>query len=185
VRWAGEHARDLGGIQGQLAVAGWSAGGNLAAVTCQRVRDEGGPRILGQLLLTPVTDCEMNTRSYTENADGYVLTASLMRWFCDHYCDAADRNDPRVSPLRAKDFSRLPAAMVVTCEFDPLRDEGQAYAAALANAGVPVQQLCARGHTHLSPTMVDVVVSGEPVRAQMAEALRGFFAPAQARSAGR
>ncbi len=185
VRWAGEHARELGAIPGQLAVAGWSAGGNLAAVTCQRVRDEGGPRILGQLLLTPVTDCDMTTRSYIENADGYVLTLPLMRWFWDHYCDPADRADPRVSPLRAKDLSRLPPAMVVTCEFDPLRDEGQAYAAALADAGVPVQELRARGHTHLSPTMVDVVVSGEPVRAQMAEALRGFFAPSQAGRATR
>ena len=177
VRWVAEHARELGGIPGQLAVAGWSAGGNLAAVTCQRVRDEGGPRILGQLLLTPVTDSGMNTGSYVENAEGYVLTVPLMRWFWDHYCDEADRADPRVSPLRAKDLSRLPPAMVVTCEFDPLRDEGQAYAATLGRAGVPVQELRARGHTHLSPTMVDVVISGEPVRAQMAEALRGFFTP--------
>ena len=183
VRWAGEHARELGAIPGQLAVAGWSAGGNLAAVTCRRVRDEGGPRILGQLLLTPVTDCAMTTRSYVDNADGYVLTAPLMRWFWDHYCDPADRADPRVSPLRASDLSRLPPAFVVTCEFDPLRDEGQAYAAALASAGVPVQELRARGHTHLSPTMVDVVVSGEPLRAQMAAALRGFF-PGQAARAG-
>jgi acetyl esterase/lipase len=180
VRWAGEHARELGGNPGHLAVAGWSAGGNLAAVTCQRVRDEGGPRILGQLLLTPVTDCDMTTRSYTENGDGYVLTLPLMRWFWDHYCDPTDRADPRASPLRATDLSRLPPAMVVTCEFDPLRDEGQAYAAALAKAGVPVQELRARGHTHLSPGMVDVVISGEPVRAQMAEALRSFFAPIQA-----
>ena len=179
VRWAGEHARELGAIPGQLAVAGWSAGGNLAAVTCQRVRDEGGPCILGQLLLTPVTDCDMTTRSYTENGDGYVLTLPLMRWFWDHYCDPANRTDPRVSPLRATDLSRLPPAMVITCEFDPLRDEGRAYAAALAEAGVPVQELRARGHTHLSPSMVDVVISGEPVRAQMAEALRNFFAPTQ------
>ena len=127
----------------------------------------------------------MTTRSYIDNADGYVLTASLMRWFWDHYCDPADRADPRVSPLRAKDLARLPPAMVVTCEFDPLRDEGQAYAAALAKAGVPVQELRARGHTHLSPTMVDVVVSGEPVRAQIAEALRGFFESAQAGRAAR
>ena len=139
------------------------------------MRDDGGPRILGQLLLTPVTDSDMNTGSYVENAEGYVLTAPLMRWFWDHYCDEADRADPRVSPLRAKDLSRLPPAMVVTCEFDPLRDEGQAYAAALGRAGVPVQELRARGHTHMSPTMVDVVISGEPVRAQMAEAMRGFF----------
>ena len=179
LRWVGEHARELGGIPGQLAVAGWSAGANLAAGVCRRVRDEGGPPILGQLLLTPVTDCNMSTASYVENAEGYVLTAPLMQWFWNHYCDPADRSDPRASPLRAKDLSRLPPAMVVTCEFDPLRDEGRAYAAALARVGVPVQELHARGHTHLSPTMVDVVISGEPVRAQMAVALRGFFAPAR------
>jgi len=175
VRWVGEHASELGGMPGPLAVAGWSAGGNLAAVTCQRVRDEGGPHIVGQLLLTPVTDSDTNTRSYVENADGYVLTASLMTWFWGHYCDQAGRTDPRAAPLRAENLSRLPPACVVTCEFDPLRDEGQAYAAALAAAGVPVQQLNARGHTHLSPTMVDVVISGEPLRVRMAQALRGFF----------
>ena len=179
LRWVGEHARELGGVPGQLAVAGWSAGANLAAVICRLVRDEGGPSILGQLLLAPVTDGGMSTGSYVENAEGYGLTAALMRWFWNHYCDPASRSDARVSPLRAPDLSRLPPAMVVTCEFDPLRDEGRAYAVALARAGVPVQELHARGHTHASPTMVDVVVSGEPVRARMAEALRRFFSLAQ------
>jgi cation diffusion facilitator CzcD-associated flavoprotein CzcO/acetyl esterase/lipase len=176
-RWVGANAAALGGIPGRLALAGWSAGANLAAVTCRRVRDEGGPAIRGQLLLTPVTDCGMDTASYRDNAENYVLTATLMRWFWDHYCDPAERADPRASPLRAADLSRLPPALVVTCEFDPLRDEGQAYAEALSRAGVPVQTLRARGHTHTSPTMVDVVVSGEPVRARMAQALRDFFAP--------
>jgi acetyl esterase/lipase len=120
----------------------------------------------------------MDTGSYIENADGYVLTAPLMKWFFDHYCDVADRADPRVAPLRAQDLSALPPAMVVTCEFDPLRDEGRAYAAALGRAGVKVEECQARGHTHTSTTMVDVVISGEPVRARMADALRGFFAPA-------
>lgn len=175
LRWVGEHARELGGIPAQLAVAGWSAGANLAAVICRRVRDEGGPPILGQLLLTPVTDCSMSTASFVENAEGYGLTAALVHWFWNHYCDPADRSDPRASPLRAKDLSRLPPAMIVTCEFDPLRDEGRSYAAALARAGVPVQELHARAHIHVSPMMVDVVVSGESVRAQMAEALRTFF----------
>ncbi len=175
VRWVGEHARELGGIPNQLAVAGWSAGANLATVICRLVREEGGPSILGQLLLTPVTDGGMGTRSYAENGEGYVLTAALMQWFWNHYCDPVERSDPRASPLLAKNLSRLPPAMVVTCEFDPLRDEGQAYADALARAGVPVQELHARGHTHTSLTMVDVVISGEPVRARMAKALREFF----------
>jgi acetyl esterase/lipase len=145
----GEHAPELGAIPGQLAVAGWSAGANLATVTCRRVRDEGGPPIVGQLLLAPVTDCDMNTRSYVENAEGYLLTKPLMQWFWDHYCDSEHRTDRALR--RCRDLSALLPAMVVTCEFDPLRDEGQVYAAALARAGVPVQELRARGHTHSRP----------------------------------
>ncbi|MEJ8852206.1 flavin-containing monooxygenase [Variovorax rhizosphaerae] len=175
VRWIADHAADLGGIPGELAVAGWSAGANVAAVTCQQVRDQGGPEISGQLLLTPVTDCDMSTPSYVENAEGYVLTAPLMKWFWDHYADPADRPHPKASPLRASDLSNLPPAFVVTCEFDPLRDEGIAYAKALAAAGTPARWITARGHTHTSLSMIDVVVSGEPVRGEMADALRGFF----------
>ncbi len=174
--WVADHAAALGGIAGQLAVAGWSAGANVAAVACQQARDAGGPEIAGQLLLTPVTDCDMTRPSYVDNAEGYVLTAPLMRWFWDHYADVADRSHPKASPLRAADLSGLPPAHVVTCEFDPLRDEGIAYAQAMAAAGVPVRQTTARGHTHSSLTMVDVVVSGVGVRAEMGDALRGFFA---------
>ena len=176
VQWIADHAVELGGIPGQLAVAGWSAGGNVAAVVCQLARDAGGPEISGQLLLTPVTDCNLDTASYRENADGYVLTKPLMEWFWGHYADAAERTDPKASPLRADDLTDLPPAFVVTCEFDPLRDEGRAYADALAAAGVPVRQLHGRGHTHTSVTMVDVILSGAPVREEMADALRHFFA---------
>jgi cation diffusion facilitator CzcD-associated flavoprotein CzcO/acetyl esterase/lipase len=175
VRWIAEHAEQLGGAPGQLAVAGWSAGGNLAAVTCQQARDAGGPRIAGQVLLCPVTDCDFGRSSYRENGEDYVLTAALMHWFWDHYADLADRTDPKASPLRASDLSGLPPALVVTAEFDPLRDEGVAYGEALVAAGVPVRQLSARGHIHTSVPMVDVVLSGAPLRAEMAEALRGFF----------
>jgi acetyl esterase/lipase len=172
-RWIAEHAAELGGKPGQVLVAGWSAGGNIAAVTCQLARDRGGPDIAGQLLLCPVTDCDFDRPSYNDNATGYFLTRSLMYWFWDLYCSPADRIDPRVSPLRGK-VAGLPPAFVVTCEFDPLRDEGIAYAEAMAAAGVPVQQLKARGHFHSSFTMVDVVITGAPGRVQMAEALRRF-----------
>ncbi len=175
VQWIAAHTQELGGIPGQLAVAGWSAGGNVAAVTCQMARDAGGPEIVGQLLLTPVTDCDMETASYIENAEGFVLTAPLLKWFWDHYADADERTDPRAAPLRAADLSGLPPACVVTCEFDPLRDEGNAYAQALEKAGVPVRVIAARGHTHTSLTMVGIVISGAGVRAEMAEALREFF----------
>ena len=175
LRWVAAHSAELGGLPGPVAVAGWSAGGNLAAVACQQARDAGGPAIAGQLLLTPVTDCDMARPSHQQNADGYVLTAALMAWFWGHYADPADRAHPKASPLRAPSLAGLPPACVVACDFDPLRDEGIAYGQALAAAGVPVQQIRGRGHTHTSLTMVDIVVSGAPVRAEMAAALRGFF----------
>jgi acetyl esterase/lipase len=175
VRWVADKAEALGGRPGQLAVCGWSAGGGLAAVVCRLARDMGGPNILGQALLTPLTASDMTCASFAENADGYGLTTSLLRWFYDHYIDAADRGDPRFAPVCAVDLSGLPPAIVVTAEFDPLRDDGEAYAAALGAAGVPTEHVRARGHTHQSMTMVDVVISGAPIRARMADALRGFF----------
>jgi cation diffusion facilitator CzcD-associated flavoprotein CzcO/acetyl esterase/lipase len=175
LQWVAAHVQELGGIPGQLAVAGWSAGGNIAAVVCQMARDAGGPEIVGQLLLTPVTDSDLSRGSYQENADGYVLTKALMVWFWDHYADQAQRTDPKASPLRAASLAGLPPAFVITCEFDPLRDEGIAYADAMAAAGVPVRQLVAHGHIHTSLTMVDVILSGVEVRAQMAQALQQFF----------
>ncbi len=176
VRWIAEHAVELGGVPGQLAVAGWSAGANVAAVVCQSARDAGGPHITGQLLVNPVTDCDFSRASYVDNADGYILTSGLMGWFWDHYCDPADRTDPRASPLRATSLAGLPPACVATCEFDPLRDEGDAYAAALAEAGVEVRHLPCRGQIHTSLTAVDMIISGASARAEMATALSGFFA---------
>ena len=84
-RWIAEHAAELGGRPGPVLVAGWSAGGNIAAVTCQLARDRGGPQIAGQLLLCPVTDCDFDRPSYRENAEGYFLTRPLMDWFWDMY----------------------------------------------------------------------------------------------------
>jgi cation diffusion facilitator CzcD-associated flavoprotein CzcO/acetyl esterase/lipase len=175
VRWVGDNADALGGRPGQLAVSGWSAGAGLAAVVCQVARDTGGPHIVGQLLLMPPTSGGTALTSFVETADGYGLTAPLTRWFYDHYIDESERSNPRFAPLRAGDLSGLPPAVVVTAEFDPLRDDGRAYAAALTAAGVPTEHIRARGHTHHSVTMVDVVISGAPVRARMADALRQFF----------
>jgi acetyl esterase/lipase len=173
--WIAANAIELGGIPGRLAVAGWSAGANIAAVVGRLARDAGGPDIAGQVLLTPVTDADMTRTSYAENGEGYVLTSALMRWFWDHYADPSDRSDPRAAPLHADSLVGLPPTLVVTCEFDPLRDEGVAYADALEAAGVPVRHVAARGHTHTSVTMVDVIISGAPVRAEMAAALQEFL----------
>jgi len=175
VQWIAANAASLGGVPGKLAVAGWSAGANVAAVVCQLARDAGGPTITGQLLVTPVTDSDLSRRSYVDNADGYILTAPLMRWFWDHYADPSDRADPKASPLRATSLADLPPALIVTCEFDPLRDEGAAYADALAAAGVQVRHLPCRGQIHTSLTAVDAILSGAAARAEMGEALRQFL----------
>src|SRR5271170_1159544 len=114
------------------------AGGNMAAVTALRVRDEGGPELCAQLLLYPVTDYHTpGTPSYAENAEGYGLTRDTMRWFWAHYLgDASEGVHPYAAPLRAADLASLPSALVITAEYDPLRDEGEHYADRLRAAGV-------------------------------------------------
>jgi len=172
-RWVAAHTAELGGRAGPVLVAGWSAGGNIAAVTCQLARDRGGPEIAGQLLICPVTDSTYDRPSYIENAIGYFLTRGLMFWFWDLYCSPADRTDPRAAPLRGK-LEGLPPAFIATAEFDPLRDEGNAYGDALAKAGVKVEQLKGSGHFHSSFVMVDVIITGVGGRVKMAKALRRF-----------
>lgn len=174
LEWVAANADELGG-SGQIAVAGWSAGANLAAHVAQRTRDESGPTLTGQVLLNPVTDCAEQSQSYTDNGEGFVLTKSLMEWFFDNYIDEADRADPTASPLRASSLAGLAPAMIVTCEFDPLRDEGNAYAAALADAGVEVQHVQARGQIHTSIPAVGAMITSAVYREQMAAALSGFF----------
>ncbi len=147
VVWTAGHQQALAG-NGRLAVGGESAGGNLATVACLRARDGAGPRIDFQLLAYPVTDCDLDRQSYQDNGAGYLLERDTMRWFWDHYCpDAAARRGTDASPLNA-DLSGLPPALVVTAEFDPLRDEGLAYARALESAGVTVQTLDCAGLVH-------------------------------------
>jgi len=137
--WVHEHASELGADATRLAVAGDSAGGNLSAVVAQLARDGGGPSLRFQLLVYPVTDYEFESRSMVENGTGYYLTADAMRWFYGHYLSTpADAADPRVSPLRGE-LAGLAPAMVITAEYDPLRDQGIAYADALRAAGTPVE----------------------------------------------
>ena len=138
-RWVAERLTDFGGDD-RLAVAGDSAGGNLAAVVSQQLRDTGGPELVAQFLVYPATDVTGDYASRTENAEGYFLDLPTMAWFMEHYAaDAAAHEDPRISPLRHPDLAGLPPAVIVTAEYDPLRDEGEAYAAALSEAGVPVE----------------------------------------------
>jgi acetyl esterase len=145
--WALDNAGDLGGDPDRVAVGGDSAGGNLAAVAAQALRGHE-PALAGQLLLYPVTDFSEERPSVAENGEGLFLTGDDMRWFREKYIADASRTDPRASPLHAEDLSGLPPALVVTAEFDPLRDDGEAYAVALEAAGVPVVKLRFDGLIH-------------------------------------
>lgn len=147
--WAAAHARELGCDPARLAVAGDSAGGNLAAVVCLMAREAGGPRIARQLLIYPVIDARAGYPSYTENGDGPGLTGAAMAWYVRHYVRTpAEREDPRVSPILAREHRGLPPAMVLTAEYDPLRDEGEAYADRLRAAGVEVDARRYDGMVH-------------------------------------
>ncbi len=144
--WAAANASKLG--LEKLAVAGSSAGGNLAAVVSLMAR-ERGPRIALQVLHVPVADHDLDTRSYHAYGSGHGLTRDGMRWFWDHYLpDRARRAEPQASPLRAADLRELPPAIVVTAECDPLHDEGVAYATRLRSSGVPVTHLDYEGMVH-------------------------------------
>lgn len=143
-RWVVEHAAELGVRAERVGVMGDSAGGTLAAVVAQQVRGDGDvPAPAAQCLVYPATDARMQSRSIDLFSSGFFLDVASMEWFRAHYLpDSADWLDVRASPLLADDLTGLPPAVVVTAGFDPLRDEGNAYAAALAAAGVPVITRC-------------------------------------------
>jgi acetyl esterase len=167
-RWAYGHAEQLGCAADRLAVGGDSAGGNLAAVVAQLA-----PIPLSyQMLIYPVTDCTQQQPSYSDNADGPFLTKAGMTWFIEHYLTggAAERDDPRVSPLFAAEhvLAATPPALVITAEYDPLRDEGDAYALRLAEAGVPTSHVRFGGMFHAFFSLGDFLDD-----AQAAHALAG------------
>jgi acetyl esterase len=147
--WAFAHAAELGADPARVAVGGDSAGGNLAAVASWQATHDGGPAPAFQLLVYPVCDLSVKRRSYELFSEGFLLTAGEMDWFRDNYVPSeADRSDPRVSILLAEDLSGLPPALVVTAGFDPLRDEGEAFADALRRAGNVVAQRRFEGLIH-------------------------------------
>jgi acetyl esterase len=184
-RWVAANASALGGDPGRLAVAGDSAGGNLAAVVSQLARDRGGARIAFQLLLCPVTEYGFDTASYRDNADGYLLTKNGMVWFWHHYLadPAAQGRDPRASPMRAASLAGLPPAHIVTAEYDPLRDEGEAYAARLHEAGVAVTAKRYPGQIHNFFTMGHVLEQGAAAADELCGVLRRGLAAGGAAAA--
>jgi len=147
--WAAENAASLGGDATRVAIAGASAGGNLAAAVTLMAKDRGGPSLAYQLLVYPVTDQRMATESYELFKEGFRLTAESMHDYQDAYLrDEADKQNPYAAPILYEDFSGLPPAHVITAGHDVLRDEGEAYAARLAEAGVPVKAMRYEGMVH-------------------------------------
>lgn len=146
LRWLAEQPRF---DSARIAIGGDSSGGNLATILARWARDRGGPDLRGQLLIYPVTDCDLDSESYRTVGSGYGLTRDSMRWYWDQYLrDPAARESPDASPLRAPDLAGLPPALVITCELDPLASEGVAYVNALRDAGVPADHIHEPGMIH-------------------------------------
>ena len=160
--WIAANAERLGIDAKRIAVGGDSAGGNLATVVAMRCRDAGGPKLAAQVLIYPVADVStFETESHRELGEGYFLTRAAMEWFTGHYLASAEhKRHPEASPLLAPNLSGLPPALVITAEFDPLRDEGEAYAKRLQQAGVPVTVTRYPGMIHGFVSMLGVLSSG-------------------------
>jgi acetyl esterase len=174
--WTAENGASTGVDTNRIAIGGDSAGGNLTAVVALMARDRAGPAARFQLLVYPVIDVACDTISYEENGRDYYLSDEMMKWFWDQYLEAgADRKDPYHSPIHADDLSGLPPALVITAEYDPLRDEGEAYAAALRKAGVEATATRCDGMIHGFFSMAEIK-AGDPVRADACAALRAALA---------
>lgn len=175
--WITSHAARLGLDPGRLAVAGDSAGGNLAAVVSLLARDRSGPSLALQVLIYPITDCDLARPSYIRNARDYMLTRDLMAWFWKHYAPSdTEARRPEASPLRAGSLADLPPALVLTAEFDPLLDEGRAYAERLREAGVPVTYREYAGMIHGFFRMTGQLDRARDALDQVSDAIRRAFA---------
>jgi acetyl esterase len=173
--WVHEHAAELGIDPRRIAVAGESSGGNLAAVTALRFRDDvRHPSLCFQLLVSPALDSTMSTRSYETYADGYFLTRDLMSWAWKQYSPGG-LDHPYVSPMHADELAGLPPTLIVEAEYDPLRDEGEAYAQRLREAGVEAQVLQYPGMIHGFYGMPGLFDTGKEAVDQTAAALRRAF----------
>ncbi len=171
--YVAQHAKELGADPSRISIGGDSAGANLSAAVTLRAREQGGPRLAFQLLVYPVTDYDDDRPSLHEYGEGHFLTRAGMRWFWGHYLPhPADGQNPDASPLKAKSLRGLPPAMVITAECDPLRDQGEAYAHKLRDAGVAVRLKRYEGAIHAFFHMGGVIDAGRAALADAAQALR-------------
>lgn len=172
--WVAHNAASLGSDDGHVAVGGDSAGGNLAAVVALMGRDRGGPKIRHQMMIYPAIDAAMDTASQKEfTQDGYVLSRLDMEWFWGHYlAKPGDGDNPYASPNRARDLRGLPPAHIITAEFDPLRDEGEAYAELLKKAGNRVKLKRYAGVVHGFVSLAAAIDQGKTATRDLAEELK-------------
>lgn len=176
LEWVLDHAVDLGGDAARIAVAGDSAGGNIATVLAHQAA-ERGIALRHQLLIYPVTDCRFDTGSYGSFAEGYLLSRPMMRWYWRQYLgDLAQAANPAASPLRQQRLDAMPATTLLTAGFDPLRDEGRAYAQALNDAGVAVSWREWADHIHGFVSMLGAIDAASEALDFGAQALRTAFA---------
>ena len=177
-KWAAENAASIGGDPARVAVGGDSAGGNLAAVVALMARDRSGPKLAFQLLIYPATDARLDTPSQQQFLeDGYILSKKDMVWFWGHYLNSdKDEENPYASPAEAGSLRGLPPALVVTAGFDPLRDEGETYAARLQEAGVKAECIRYEGVTHGFVLMGAMLDEGRKSIADMGAALKAALA---------
>ena len=172
-QWVVKNAAKLGIDGSRLAVGGDSAGGNLAAVVALMARDAGAPALKLQVLMYPVTDVGTQTQSYRDFGEGYLLTRDGMKWFFDHYLASKDQeSDWRVSPLREKSLAGVAPALIITAGFDPLRDEGEAYARKLREAKVRTDYVCYGGMIHGFMPMGKLIDTGNRAVSHAAASLR-------------
>ena len=175
-QWVAQNAASINANAARIAVGGDSAGGNLAAVISLMARDRRGPELALQLMVYPVTERNFGTPSYQQNAEGYSLTQDVMRWYWDHYlANDADATNPNAAPMHAEDLSGLPPALVITAEFDPLRDEGEAYAHRLEAAGVSTQCTRYDGMIHGFFGQSGVMDKGKQAISEASAALKAAF----------
>lgn len=170
--WVADNAASLGADASRLAVCGDSAGGNLSAVVSQMARDGGGPTISYAALIYPAVDMTRKGGSLDENASGYFLETDGMHWFMNHYITETERSEAMASPLLHADLAGLPDCFIATCEYDPLRDEGEAYGDALRANGVHVESKRYDGLIHGAANMTGVLEGGRRLVADVAAHLR-------------
>lgn len=174
--WVASNTASFNGDETRIAVGGDSAGGNLAAAVSQMARDRGGPTLVYQLLVYPITDYMPDVPSYRENGEGYYLTRADMAWFWNHYLgNEAEGKNPYASPLQATSLNGLPSAMIITAEYDPLRDEGELYANRLKEAGILTTLIRYPGMIHGFIRMRDAIDQAKKALDDIAKQLRLAF----------